>query len=523
MTLQKTGRVDRRRLVASTTIGAAAVLGAGYLLGAQTPASQSATPAAGQSATPAASPIATPAASPAASPVATPAASPDTLGVPMFRGNAGRTGYIPGPLPSLNEPIVLKWQFFMNEDNVSGQPVLVDGVVYFAGGVFDDPDGGTLYALDAKTGLEQWRFRYGEVTTWVASPTVMDGMVFIGSDTLYALDAKTGLELWRFEGEAGSSFAPPAATRGTVYVQSNGQAVHALDAQTGEEQWRFSAPERLSTLVPSVAHDTVFVGSGNGYVYAIDAASGLERWRFTTGEWIGYPASVFDELVYVTSGDASIGTANLYALDAQDGTEQWRYSTGLNITSMVSVSDGSVYFTSDDLGLHALDPRSGEPRWRFDLSRWSQSSSSLETAGNPEVVAGLVFLLINETVLAIEAESGTLVRELGNVYLERFPSPPIAVDGTIYIGYKDMMFAVGNLPTLTIATDTTLRGAPSNAGVERAQLQAGAEVRSTGERENQSGFSWLEVTTGEVTGWIPLDDIEPSTLPPDNIVTLYEP
>lgn len=501
MTIPETGRIDRRRLVASTTLGAAALLGTAHMLEAQTPVGEPATPAAG----------------------ATPAVSPDVAGVPMFRGNSGRTGHIPGPLPSLDEPIVLKWQFFIDQDNISGQPVLVDDVVYFAGGTFDSPDGGTLYALNAKTGLEFWRFQYGAVVTWVASPTVSDGMVFIGSDTLYALDAKTGLERWRFESEAGTSFAPPATASGNVYVQSQGRVVHALDAKTGEEQWRFSATEQLSTLVPAVAYDTVFVGSSDGHVYAVDAASGLERWRFTTGEWIGYPTPVIDNVVYVVSGGSSIGNANLYALDAQAGTEQWRYSTGLNITSMVTVRDGSVYFTSDDLGLHAVDARSGEPRWRLDLSRWSESSSRLETAGSPEVVDGFVFLLINQTILVIDADTGVLIRELSDIYLEQFPSLSIAVDGTIYIGYKDMMFAVGNLPTLTIATDTILRGAPSTSGVERAQLKAGTQVRSTGERENQSGFSWLEVTTGEVTGWIPLDDIEVSTLPPDNVVILYEP
>lgn len=500
MTTRGIGHIDRRRLIASSTLGSAVLLGTGQVLGAQTPVNDTATPAAG----------------------ATPAVVSDASGVSMFRGDAARTGQNPGPLPGLDEPIVLKWQFFVDEENISGQPVLVDDAVCFTGGTFDSPDGGTLYAVDANSGLERWRFNYGAVDTWVASPTVLDGMVFIGSDTLYALDAITGQERWRFEGEADTGFAPPAAASGTVYAQG-GRAIHALDPASGESPALFTASEYLSTLVPSIAHDTVFAGSSDGRFYAIDAASGLERWRFTTGEWIGYPAPVLDHVVYVVSGDTDIGDVNLYALDAQAGTEQWRYSTGFNITSMVTARDGSVYFTSDDLGLHALDARSGELRWRFDLSRWSESSSGSEIAGFPEVVDGSVFLLINQTLLMIDAESGDLARELGDIYLEQSPSLPIAVDGTIYIGYKDMMFAVGNLPTLTIATDTIVRGAPSTAGVERGQLTAGTQVRSTGERENQSGFSWLEVTTGEVTGWIPLDDIDPSTLPPENIVILYEP
>ena len=52
-----------------------------------------------------------------------------------------------------------------------------------------------------------------------SSPTVVGGVVYIGSHSgyLYALDAKTGTELWRYEtGETGNG--SPAIANGIVYA-----------------------------------------------------------------------------------------------------------------------------------------------------------------------------------------------------------------------------------------------------------------------------------------------------------------
>jgi outer membrane protein assembly factor BamB len=66
-------------------------------------------------------------------------------------------------------------------------------VVYF--GSFDNH----LYAVDAETGQEKWRFTSGGEET--SSPSVAGGVVYFGSHDqhLYAVDIHTGEEKWRFQ------------------------------------------------------------------------------------------------------------------------------------------------------------------------------------------------------------------------------------------------------------------------------------------------------------------------------------
>ena len=97
------------------------------------------------------------------------------------------------------------WRFDA-EGPIASSPVVVDDAVYFT-----DRDG-YLYALNAATGQELWRFRVSEreftaegwdswdAGTW-SSPAVVDGTVYTGSSDghVYAVDAVTGAERWRFQ------------------------------------------------------------------------------------------------------------------------------------------------------------------------------------------------------------------------------------------------------------------------------------------------------------------------------------
>ena len=125
--------------------------------------------------------------------VSTPAASHESVqtDVPMYRGNAGRTGVMPGPGP-MGQPTEL-WRYQIPGE-IQSQPAVVDGVLYVGG-----EDGG-VYALEAATGAEVWRFTADAPVS--SSPAVVDGLVYIGSDdgTLYALEAGTGVERWAVPG-----------------------------------------------------------------------------------------------------------------------------------------------------------------------------------------------------------------------------------------------------------------------------------------------------------------------------------
>src|SRR5262245_4066838 len=83
---------------------------------------------------------------------------------------------------------------------------------------------------------ELWR----ELTGPRAEVIVGDGLAFMGTyaGNLYAWEAETGMERWRFEtgGPIGHS---PAFSDGAVFVGSMDRRLHAVDTATGKLRWSF--------------------------------------------------------------------------------------------------------------------------------------------------------------------------------------------------------------------------------------------------------------------------------------------
>lgn len=86
-----------------------------------------------------------------------------------------------------------------------------------------------LYAIDSETGQEIWNFRTGGYA-W-SSPTVADGVAYIGSMSqyyLYAVDVHTGEAKWHLKVEDASSSDPyivgvvssPVVADGVTYYGS---------------------------------------------------------------------------------------------------------------------------------------------------------------------------------------------------------------------------------------------------------------------------------------------------------------
>lgn len=228
-----------------------------------------------------------------------------------------------------------------------------------------------------------WRLELdGEVRL---GPAVLGNALYVGDSTgvLRALDPGDGTERWRFE-TAGSFFSgsgadySPLLVDDTLYAVSGNQSgphgegftVYTLDAATGEKQWSVeqSSPKFLSLF--GVAGGRVFVGtsddalSGRGETLrALDSATGEVVWTAEIGDSRG--AAVTEDAVYVTSG------SRLDAFDAADGSRRFtRELPGRTLGPAVGgIDDGVVYVGFRDgreSGALALDPSSGETRWRVE-------------------------------------------------------------------------------------------------------------------------------------------------------------
>ena len=308
-------------------------------------------------ATPSASHPATPPAVTPATPTKSTTAAAGEAHAAMFRANLERTGVYPAGGPSRLPKLL--WTFrttsVASMEYVSS-PTVADGLAYVGS------QDRYLYAVDTQSGRETWKFKTGD---WVRCPAVADGVVYVGSHDhyLYALDARSGRQRWKFK--ASGPVTTEAAVRdGVVYCGSwdnlgtpaaygpSGHHLYAVDVRSGRERWEFD-PHGVVTS-PAVAGGTAYVGSDDGYVYAVDTGSGEQKWRFYVGRgYWGVQSSP------VLSGGAVYFGSNgpkrsLYALDATSGRKLWAFPTGGALESSPAICNGVVYFTDLTYGSDSL-------------------------------------------------------------------------------------------------------------------------------------------------------------------------
>jgi PQQ-dependent dehydrogenase (methanol/ethanol family) len=238
-----------------------------------------------------------------------------------------------------------------------------------------------------------WFVDFGSRIGIEATPLVVDGVMYTTGvwNVLYALDARTGKELWRFDPQpnrawlrymcCGPANRGPAVWKGKVFIGTMDGRLIAVDAATGRPVWDVQTTDRSKpysiTGAPRVVRGKVIIGNGGaefgvrGYVTAYDAETGKQVWRFYTvpgnpadgfespamemaartwrGQWwiaggggTAWDAFSYDpalNLLYIGTGNGSPwqrdlrspgGGDNLFlcsivAVNADDGTYAWHY------------------------------------------------------------------------------------------------------------------------------------------------------------------------------------------------------
>ncbi len=233
-----------------------------------------------------------------------------------------------------------------------------------------------------------------------ATPIVIDGVMYTSGTWgyVYAVDAATGKELWRYDPKPDYFRGRHpccdlvnrgvAVWKGKVYVASVDGRLHAINAATGKKIWEadtitdHKAPYS-SSGAPQIAGNVVVIGNSGadmghtavrGYVAAYDLETGAFKWRFYTvppavGQpyenpelaqadktwdshrkpefngggtaWDGFAYDPALNLVYFGTANAapydlrqlgpakldSLFTASIIALDATTGRMAWYYQT----------------------------------------------------------------------------------------------------------------------------------------------------------------------------------------------------
>jgi PQQ-dependent dehydrogenase (methanol/ethanol family) len=229
--------------------------------------------------------------------------------------------------------------------------------------------------------------------SYETTPLVVNGRVYVTSpwSKLYAFDAKTGKQLWKFDPKVPGEFAVKLCcgivNRGVgawkdniIWGTLDGRLI-AVNAKSGKKVWEVQATDPAQALsitgAPRIADGRIFIGEAGsefhqrGYVAAYDVRNGKELWRWWSvpgdpskgfeqpelewaaktwnGEWwktggggTPWDAITYDpvtDLVYIGTGNGApwpaeirspgggdnLFTASIVALEAKTGKYRWHY------------------------------------------------------------------------------------------------------------------------------------------------------------------------------------------------------
>jgi PQQ-dependent dehydrogenase (methanol/ethanol family) len=210
-------------------------------------------------------------------------------------------------------------------------PLVVDGTMYTAGSP------GQVFALDARTGLEIWRYerRQKVVSPYQINPfnrgvAVLENRVFFGTldAAIVALDARTGRVLWETQVadtmEGYTITGAPLAIQGKLIVGIAGGEfgirgfIDAYDAATGKRLWRFyTIPGPGETGHDTWSGDSWKQGSGGTWLTgSYDPELNLLYWT------VGNPGPNMNG--DVRKGD-NLFTCSVVALNPETGKLTWFY------------------------------------------------------------------------------------------------------------------------------------------------------------------------------------------------------
>ncbi|HEY3290608.1 MAG TPA: PQQ-binding-like beta-propeller repeat protein [Anaerolineae bacterium] len=256
----------------------------------------------------------------------------------------------------------------------------VDGAVT-DGKIIYAPNGdGNLYAIDpAQKDSNQpkavWTFNTGN-RLW-SKPLLADGKLYQGAldHKLYAIDAVTGKELWRFEGATAPIAVQPTLKDGVLYCGAFDSVFYAVNAKDGSLKWKTVVDGWVWTAA-AITSDGVYFGDVKGKLYALDLASGQRNWTFETRDSIKAQPVISGTTMYVVSVDT-----NVYAFDLKDikkdaagvvefNNSKWRNETiGRRLlSSPVVMGDVLLIPVFDgDVKVWALDANTGSRKYQFPI------------------------------------------------------------------------------------------------------------------------------------------------------------
>lgn len=310
-----------------------------------------------------------------------------------------------------------RWKFNV-EDEIRASPTVFDGMVFV--GAYDY----NLWAVNVDNGQHRWHFPTEAGIGTTPAIFAESAMVLIGSDdyNLYSVDIRSGRKNWHLA-TLGPVRSSPTVKHGHVFFGSDDGHLYATRLTTGRPAWKYDAGVYVRSQ-PTVTDDLIIFGTDSGDVYALDL-SGQLKWRYKCKRAVMSQPYVYEGVVYFGSFDGHI-----YAIDIKNGWSIWRQRIGKAIISSLVCANDLLYFGCTDGYVYAIDAFSGKERWKFNAGNQVVSSPAYAVEDNALYVGS-----VNGKIYSIDAQRG---KERWTYTTDGpITGSPYIADGIVYIGSTD--------------------------------------------------------------------------------------
>lgn len=308
------------------------------------------------------------------------------------------------------------------------------------------------------------------VNTWPGLAADGERVYLASGSHLYAVDAKTGKEVWRYPAETDNSlifYANPVLTPdGQLLIGSEGNnhELVSVDPATGKDNWSapFSAAKGKWVGSPLVFNDTIFAPNSDGFLYVLDLEGkqvqdpielGGALWSapVTDGTYLfvtslDHHLHIIDpalgdtgkmvDLGGATPGSPVVGDGGVYVgsfssaveFVQPDGSHQEIAQAKEWIWGTPALSDGYLYYADLSGNLYAIEVATGS-------QTWDGVKPDGPIVASPLIVGDLIYVVTEEgTLLALDKDAKVALEK--TVGGKLYTTPALSGDLVVVAPYQ---------------------------------------------------------------------------------------
>ncbi|MCJ2564326.1 MAG: PQQ-binding-like beta-propeller repeat protein, partial [Candidatus Thermoplasmatota archaeon] len=395
---------------------------------------------------------------------------------PMHLHNELHTSFTSSPAPEAGDML---WNNATGND-AYGSPTVADGMVFIGAGTATMD---YMFAFYQNNGTLAWQTQTDSPvsggTGVTSSPAYASGYLVFGADRIYCLYANNGTVKWKVENPPFNQNwgdGTPTIADGKVFIGGSDRKVYNIDLETGSVLWTFQTQATGSSnyglyAAPAVYNGYVYVAACDGWVYRIlinqPGPTVSAANSFNTGRPMYGSPVIFDDKVYIGNGYTSPSTLNsFYALSATDLSLVWEFlsASSTSFMSSAAIAYNMLFVGSVDGNLYVLDPQGSGG---IGSVIWQYNIGS--TWSSPAIADGQVFIgsRSNHLYAFNVTQPGPVSYKWRYNTFGNVDSSPAVADGLVFVGTfggGGRLYCFGQLGDLIPPQATSF--SPTGTGVD---------------------------------------------------------